>query len=176
MRNPFASSTTVVEDLPDWQTDPRVVAARQREQALNGEYEALTRQVTEERRVDHGPYGGLVTALSPSHRSWDTQRKRETKHAEWQTAHRELQRIEREAQDELAELGYQRGQVFCDTKLRPAIEQLQEILQEYAQLQADVRERTSATLGDLGSLPLVASQIPEWLEGLHRRGVFGARG
>jgi hypothetical protein len=113
--------------------------------------------------------------LSPSHRSWQTQQQREAKHTEWQTAHRELQRIERHVQDELAALGYQAGQAFYDTKLQPCIQQLRAVLQEYAQLQADVRSRTSAALGDLGSLPMQASQIPAWLEGLHRRGVFGNR-
>jgi hypothetical protein len=172
MRN-FFSTTPDLTELPSWEADPPVIAARAREQVFRAEYDALTRQVTEERRVDHGPYDGLVTALSPSHHSWDTQRKRETKHAEWKAAERELQRIEREAQDDLAELGYKAGQEFYDTKLQPCIQQLLAVLQEYAQLQADVRERTSATLGDLGSLPLVASQIPAWLEGLQRRGTFG---
>jgi hypothetical protein len=171
MRNFFAPATTV-DELPSWEADERVTTARRHAHTLKDRQEALQQQAA---ALRHSGDGSLVTIPSPSHPSWPVQREYEEAHRQWQVAERQLAQIEREAQDELAELGYKRGQKFYDEQLRPAIEQLHAVLQAYAQLQVDVRSRTSVTLGDLGSLPLVASKIPEWLEGLHRRGVFGNR-
>jgi hypothetical protein len=140
MRNFFAT-TPALDGLPSWEADPQVIASRQREQQLHADYDVLTRQVTEERRVDNGPYQGLVTSLSPAHRSWDTQRKREAKHAEWQTAHRELQRIERQAQDKVQQAGHDAKYRVWQEEVVPAIEQL---IASLERLQHVCRRSTSA--------------------------------
>jgi hypothetical protein len=138
---------------------------------LKDRQDALRQQAA---ALRHSGDGSLITIPNPAHPSWPVQREYEEAHRQWKVAERELAQAERDAQDELAARGYKRGQEFYDEQLRPAIEQLQEVLQAYAQLQADVRSRTSATLGDLGSLPMQAREIPDWLENLTRRGTFGS--
>jgi hypothetical protein len=48
-------------------------------------------------------------------------------------------------------------------------------LDGYEQLRADVREKTSATLGGLGAVELRSTAIENWLANVEMRGALGPR-
>jgi hypothetical protein len=172
MRNPFAATASVVEDLPDWQTDPRVVDARQRERDLNVRQAQLQQQARDLRR---GGDASLITVPSPSHPFWPTQREYEEAHRQWKVAERELAEIEATVKADAAQAGYDAGFQVWQEEIVPLVEQLIAGLTRLQRVRDTVYSRTAVRIGELGTVSLEPKALREFLVQVERRGVFGNR-
>jgi hypothetical protein len=171
MRN-FFSTTPDLNELPSWEADERVVNARARERDLHVRQAHLQQHAKDQRR---GGDGSLVTVPSPSHPFWLTQREFEGVYAEWKAAERELQRIERQAQDDAQQAGHDAGYRVWQEEVVPAIERLIASLERLQHVRETAAERTAVRIGDLGIVTLEPRALREFLVQVPRRGVFGTR-
>jgi hypothetical protein len=169
MRNFFAPAAAV-DELPSWEQDPQIIAARARERELNVRQAQLQQQA---RDLRHGGDGSLITVPSPSHPSWPVQREYEEAHRQWKVAERELAEIEATVKADAAQAGYDAGFAVWQEEIAPVVEQLIAGLTRLQHVRETVYTRTSAKIGGLGIVALEPKALREFLVQVERRGVFG---
>ena len=111
---------------------------------------------------------------SPAYTWLDTYSHADTR---WRAAARAREVAERRAKDAAAESGYRAGRRYFEAEILPLIRQLVEVMASYDALRAEVREKSSAVLGELG-VPshLTAQAVEEWVQQAERNGTFGNAG
>jgi hypothetical protein len=172
MRN-FFSPTATVDDLPSWEADDRVTAARRHAHTLQDRQDALRQQAA---ALRHSGDGSLVTIPSPSHPSWPVQREYEEAHRQWKVAERELAEIEATVKADAAQAGYDAGYQVWQDEVVPAIEQLIASLQQLQITRERVYARTAVRIGELGTVSLEPKALKEFVAQVEQRGTFGTRG
>jgi hypothetical protein len=167
----FAKET----ELPRWQDDPRVVAAQERVDELSRSAQAAHDELKALQRGGDDKVERLVTVPSPASPMWPKLQTYQQLSATLTIAQRELARAEAAAQQEAAQAGYDAGFAVWREEIVPSLARVIVGLRTLEAVRRDVRDRTSAVIGELGAVTLTPTALEEFIGNVERRGIFGIR-
>ena len=171
----FARASSIkLDELPNWRDDEHVRTLHARVDELSERHTRLEAELKEGQRTD-GLYETLIVTPSPASPYWPKLQRFQQTCAELKGAQQELAQAEQDAKASAEAAGYDLGFEIWTEHIVPAIKTLIGALQLLEQKRPEIHERTSALIGQLGSVNMGSHSLKEFIAGVERRGVFGNR-